>query len=350
MPITLLDEIALETDTLRKGILMSLAETSAVNGRIPFESVGALQTSVTYLSGIPTVPLRHINETPASVSATLDQRTEVLHILDTDIDIDPVLLNNKNQVQPVDVMQTKAVMASIGYRQTGLMVNGDPASDLREPVGIKVRLRDNSLFANMTVNATANTVEADFTPSATDAERIIVLNKLDELMYLLEDKVSFLLTSRQMVMAFWGALRAAKLLDTTKDQFDRTITMYRGVPLLDAGFNVAAALTASPDTAGNDTNQVIGNDADDYSSGNDPGTGNGSNAYTDCTTIYAVRIGSEHCIGLQQEALRVKPYGETPDPPHYFRTNIRWVFNPLVAFQPRALARLCGVASTTTPA
>lgn len=347
MAITLLDELALEKDPLRKGIIQSLVEQVMLQDRIPWESAEALHTNVTYLAGIPTVPLRHINETPTSVQANWGQLTETLQILDTDIDIDPVLMNNKNQIQKIDVAQVNAIMKSIGYRMNDLFINADPMNNAREPKGMKTRLRDDTRFKGQTVNATADANELDLTiATGTDAERLAFLDKLDELMYLLEDHCSAFISNRQARLRFWSILRTLKLLDTTKDQFEREITIYRGVPLLDAGYKPSAAVDGTPDPNGSDTNQIIGNDADNYGAGGDPGAGNGANAYPACATVYAVRWGDDYCKGLQQEPLRTKSYGETEDPPHFHRTNVRWVMSPCVPFQKRSVARLVGVSFT----
>jgi hypothetical protein len=61
MAVTLMDELALEQSVMRKGIIKALVEQVMLQDKLGWSSVGALQLPVTYLSGIPTVPLRHIN-------------------------------------------------------------------------------------------------------------------------------------------------------------------------------------------------------------------------------------------------------------------------------------------------
>lgn len=344
MPITLLDEMAISQPQLRKGIIQTLVENVMMMDRLPMETVGALQLPVTYLSGVPTVPLRHINETPSAVQATFNQLVETLHIFDTDIDIDPVLMANKHQIQPVEVTQTQAVTKALGYRFNDLMINGDPTVDAREPVGLKYRLTNDVRYNGQTINADSNTTPVGVSPAAADANFLTLLNKLDELFYLLEfGKGTVLIVNRQAVLTMWAGLRKLKLLDTTRDQFDREIGVYRGVPIIDIGFKASAAITGQPDVAAAATNQIIGNNADTP-------TGGGSNAYTASTVMYAARLGEDYAMALQQEAMHVKPLGETHDPPHYFRTNIRWVVNPLVSFQKRAIARLVGFDTNATTA
>ncbi len=350
MPITLLDELALEQNKLRAGIIQALVEQVMLQDRVPYETTGNMNVSVTYLSDVPTVPLRFINETPAGSQAKFAQLQETLHVLDTDIDIDPVLIANKNQVMPVEVAQVKAVSASIGYRANDLTVNGDPGADARQPLGLKIRLRDDVRFNGQTVNATGSAVELDCRPTATDADLLTWLNKLDELHNLLRNKTSAFLVNQQTILNLWAGLRKLKLLDTTKDQFDREINMYRGVPFLDVGYKETGAINGSPSAAGQLGDQIIGNDSHSFAAAGDPGPGNGANAYTNTSPIYGVVFGEDMYMGLQQEAMRVKPYGETPDPPHFHRTNIRWVFHPGVPFQKRAVGRLIGCAMSVLPA
>lgn len=344
MPITLLDELSLEQPKLRKGVIQTLVESVMLQDRIPYETTGNLQVPVTYLAGIPNVPLRHINETPTGVQASFGQLVETLHIFDTDIDIDPVLAANKNQIQPVEVAQTQAVVKGLGYRVNDLFINGDPTVDAREPMGLKYRLTNDVRYNGQTINADSNTTPVGVSPAAADANFLTLLNKLDELFYLLEfGKGTILLVNRQFVLTVWAGLRKLKLLDTTRDQFDREIAVYRGVPIIDIGFKPVAAVTGSPDVAGAATTQIIGNNADTP-------TGGGSNAYTASNVAYAVRLGEDYVMGLQQEAMRVKPLGETHDPPHFIRTNIRWVMNPGVSFQKRAIGRLVGFDTNATTA
>lgn len=347
MSITLLDELAIEQPKLRKGIIQTLVESVMLQDRIPYETTGNLSVPVTYLSGIPTVPLRHINESATATQVTHGQTVETLHIFDTDIDIDPVLAANTNQIQPIEVVQTQGVVKALGYRINDLFINGDPTSDSREPMGLKYRLTNDVRHNGQTVNAGVDTgtgaigLRAD----AAAANFLAYLNKLDELMYLLEfHKNSVLIMNRQMVLATWAGLRTNKLLDTTRDQFDREIAVYRGVPLIDIGFKPAAAITGQPDALGGSSSQIIGFDAD-------LPTGGGSVAYAvGSSSVYAACLGDDYLMGLQQAAMSIKHLGEVQTTPHYIRTNIRWVMNPGVPFQKRAIARLVGFAPSVTTA
>lgn len=344
MPMTLSEELQLEQPKLRAGIIQTMVERDILMDRIPWESTGALQQPVVYLSGVPTVSLRHLNESVTDQKATWAQLTEALSILDTDIDIDPVLLAVKNQVQDVGAAQTQAVVASLAARINQLFVNANPTTNTREPAGLLFKLSSDPRFAGQTINATATATRAEFKGgTATEDQILAALAKIDELFYALDNKPSALLSNQQFLLAFWANTRKIKMFDTTKDNYDRTVSIYRGVPVLDVGFTPDGAIDGTPAATNATGNQIISND-------NDDSVGNGANAYLNTTSVYAVRWGPDHLLGLQLEPMRVKPIGETHDSPHFVRTNIRWVMHPTAVFQKRSIARLVGLRVTDAAA
>src|SRR3989304_1977671 len=150
MAMTLVEELALEQPKLRAGIIQTMVESVNLIDRLPIETTGALSVPVVYLSGVPTVSLRHINEVMTDQKATFAQAVESLAILDTDIDIDPVLLAVKNQVQDPAAAQTQAIVASLAARVNDLIVRGDPTSNAREPTGLRYRLSSDVRFNGQT--------------------------------------------------------------------------------------------------------------------------------------------------------------------------------------------------------
>lgn len=346
MAITLLDELNLEKDDLRAGVIESMLEQVPMLDRIPWETTSGLHQSVVRLTEIPRIPMRMINETPDGVKVRHSQSQETLYIMDTDIDIDPVLLKAKNTVMSLEVAQTKGVTAAIGYQVNDMFINADTNTDPREPLGLKVRLRDDIRFAGGTVNATANATKRDFSPDASDADLLAGLYSLDQLhVQTMRQKTSAFISNQQFALNIWAALRKLKLLDTTRDQFDREIGLYHNVPILDVGYKPESAINGVPDATTVELHQIIGFDADDYDAG-DPGPGNGANAYQNTNTIYGVVWGENNLVGLQMGPLQTDPIGKTQEPPHYFRTNFLWVFNPCVPLQLRCIGRLLGFQLT----
>lgn len=343
--VTLAEELALEMPKLRKGIIKTLVEVSPFGRRIPIETTGALSVPVTYLSGIPTASLRFINEAVATQKAAFTQLVENLAIFDTDIDIDPVLLANKNQIQRLDVAETQAKIMAMAYDLVDYAINGDPTVNARDPRGLKRSLGEEPRFNGQTLNATASAVEGEArVGTATDGNFRTLFHNLNTLLTRVDNKASCLVTNNQMSLVLWAAAQQLKLFATTDDSYDRDIQVYRGVPIIDAGWKSSGAVEGSFAAAGQAGDQIIGNDSEAIT------TTNGGNAYTNQTPIYAVRFGPEHYMGLQQEALREHVFGETESSPHYFRTNIRWVVHPAAMFQRRAAARLVGHAVSVAPA
>lgn len=344
MPITLVEELALEQPKLRKGIISTLVEESAFARRLPLETTGALQVPVVYLSGIPTLSLRFLNEAVGEQKATWAQVVETLHIFDADIDIDPVLLDNKNQVQRLDVAETQAKVTAMAYDLCDMAINGDPTADARQPRGLRRSLDKEPRFYGQTVNATGNATELNcIVGSATDSNYRLMLHKLNETLARVDNRASAILVNNQCLLTLWAALQQLRLFNTAADQYDREILVYRGVPIIDMGWKSSGAVEGAFAAAGQQGDQVIGNDSESVS------TDNGGNAYSNQTPIYVVRFGPEHMLGLQQTPLRVKTFGETHSSPHYFRTNVRWVVHPAALFQKRAAARLVGCAFSVTP-
>ena len=344
--VTLAQELNLRNEKIEKGVIKTFVEESPFGRRIPFVTTGSLQVPVVYQSGIPAASLRFINEAVSTQTADFSQMTETLHIFDADIDIDPVLVANKNQIQRVDVAQTQSKLKAMAYDLVDYAVNGNPLTNIREPRGLKVRLQDDPKFSGQTINFHASgTTEYELrVGTATDGNYRFLLHKLNELFYRVDNKPDVLLTNAQMILTLWAALQQLKLFSQDKDQYERTVMNYRGAQIIDAGWKAAGAIEGDFAAAAAGGDQVIGNDSEATT------VVNGGLAYSGQTPIYAVRFGPEHYQGLQQEPMKVTKFGQIDDSPHPFRTNVRWVVQPSALFQKRAAGRLIGGAVSTAPA
>lgn len=337
---TLVEFLSLARPKLQGAVLNTLVKNVPLQDKIKWANTKSLNAPVTYMSGIPTVSFRDLNAAPSEVKATWAQTNEVLKILEVDIVVDPVLLM-LDSIQNIETAQAEATIKSIGYFVNDKLINGDDVVTPSEPRGILKRLSLEERFNGQTINATNTTTLLDIRPSQTaDTARYTYLEKLDEVIAVMggtnweENGITFLCNS-QVERANWSLVRRLKLLDTTKDQFDRTLTAFRGVSFIDVGFKSDSAVAGNFDAAGAATTQIIGNDADNP-------TGNGANAYTSTSPIYAVRFGDDYFSGLQVSPLKVKHLGQSIDNPHKQKINIQWIFG-WGAFQKRAIARLVGL-------
>lgn len=345
--ITLLEALSLHQPELRGAVINTLVQNVPLMDKIKWENTKQLNVTTSYLSGIPSVSFRSLNEAPAEVKPSFAQMNETLKILEADIVIDPVLLM-VDTIQNLEAANSEAVIKSIGYLVNQKLIAGDSATDPEEPDGINIRLQNDERFSGQTVNPNSGTTTTtlDLTAATnSSANRFTYLDKLDELIAVMggtnwnNDAPINFLVNNQTERANWSFIRREKLLDTTKDQFDRTLTAFRGVPFIDVGFKPgAAAITGTFDATGATGNQIISNDGDSP-------TGNGANAYTASTTVYAVRFGNDYFLGLQMSPLKTKHLGQSVDNPHKSKVNIQWVFG-FAAFQKRSIARLVGLNIT----
>ena len=127
--------------------------------------------------------------------------------------------------------------------------------------------------------------------------------------------------NQKTLLAMRALLRQEKLLDSTRDMFDRQIDMYAGARLIDIGVQE------------NQITDIITNT--ETTTGVADGTG-------ECTSIYAVKFGiGELTWGIQEYPIEVEDLGQLQTAPKY-RTRVDWPLG-LATIDPRSVCRLYGV-------
>lgn len=338
MPITLQQELAVEQPKIRAAIIQTLVEVSPLARRVPMESTGNLNITATYISDIPTITPRFINEAASEVSVSHSQIQRALAIMENYIDIDPVLLDNSNQFQKIDVAQSQGVVQSMAFKFVDLYVNGDPVSNNpRDPVGMKRALGEDPRFNGQTINATANSTELNLAVgTAADADYRNMFNLFNQTLARVNNKADIFLTNWNAILTIEAAAKQLRLFNTAADQYDREIMVYKGTSWIDAGWKASGAVAGSYPAGGVAGDLVIGNDSEAVTATN------GGNTYDKQTPIYAIRFGADYQMGLQQVPMTVKTGIQTTVSPFYLRTMIRWVIDPAAMFQKRSAARLVG--------
>lgn len=353
---TLVEFASLSQPKLRGAVLNTLVKNVPLMDRIKWDNTKNLTQVVTYISGIPTPAFRSLNEAPSEVKPTFAQVQETLKILEVDIIVDPVLLM-LDSIQNIEAANANATVKAVGYFVNDMLINGNDSSDEEQPRGIDIRLRDDERFAGQTIDAgNGTTTELVLNrASGTDANRYAYLDHIDDLIGVMggvnfgeSAGLTFLLNA-QLEQLNWSIARRLKILDTTQDQFDRTLTAFRGVPFVDVGFKPAGAVTGTFDATATAGNQIIGNDTATHTDANDPNgdaVKAGTLNYANCTSLYAVRFDMDSFMGLQVAPLRVRNLGESVDNPHKSKVNLRWVFG-FGALQKRSLGRIIGLDVTS---
>jgi len=329
MAVTLVDMAMLEKNPLRKGVLMTLLEEPFVIDRIPWENTGALSVTVTYVSGVPTVSFRNVNEPPANVEASTAQFQETLKVMEVNVDVDSVLLKPTNLIQNPRTLQTQVVVKGIAYTVNDLFINGSPVTNVKDPTGLKYRCENDARFWGGATSGNDRGQVLDVagaTVVTNDATRLAWLDNIDDVMFRVDaHKPSFAVLNKQTLLRLRSTLRALKLLDTTKDQFDRRIDVYADCPLLDIGVKAAGAIL------GKASDQILLHNGE-----TSPFSTTGSTS-----SLYMVRTGDAYVQGIQLGALSTDDLGQLKDSPHLVRTNIQWILGFYVG-QARSFSRLCG--------
>lgn len=305
MALSLLDIAAAEVKPLKRAIMMSMFKGRLPSPAdfLPVENAQGLTQQIVRMTdgGSPTT--RNINEAVAAYQAKFSDREETLKIIENKIVIDKVLLDVKTYIQDPIAMQTRAYGEIVKNTVNNLLINGDPTSDTSDPAGLDFRIKNDAFFLNQSVNA------ANLDVDASDANRLTWLDHIDNVITLVGGGASGnFIVNRQTWIKFRSSLRALKLLDTTKDQFDREITQYGNHKIYDAGLKPAGAVSGAV------AQQVIGDDTHTSAYGT-----------ASTTPMYLVSVeGDEGARLLQLHPLRVTKVGLDPGDPKDYVVDVTW--------------------------
>lgn len=321
---TLAELSKIETDTLRKSVIDTILMESSVMELLPWETIGTLSTSVVMIQDLPSVGFRKINEGYAESTGHFKQKVENISLLGGMIDTDKALARAKNTIADARAIQQQMMVKAIAYKFNDRFINGDPVSDPEEFRGIKSRIDE--IVAE---GFTSQLIDLGGTFGAArdagilydDASGWNFLNKLDQLIYSVKGhNPQYLLMNKKCLLAVRSLLRKMRLLDQSKDMFDRVVDVYAGARIIDIG------------TLADQSTEIITNTEDPMS------------LYTSdiSTSIYAVKFGiGEFLWGIQEYPLEVADKGLLEATPVY-RTEIDWPLG-LAHIEPTSIGRLANV-------
>ena len=318
---TLVELSKIETDPGRKSVIDTLLMEASLMEFVPWETIGALSTNIVRMGTLPSVGFRKINEGFTVGTAALEQKVENISLMGAFFDVDKAIVRAKNtSVNPRalnQVMMTKA----IAYKFNDRFINGNPESNPEEFKGLEQRIDD--------VVAAGYTGQEVDVAGGSNTEGILnstgishnFLNKFDQAMYQIKGhNPAFALMNSSVLLAIRALLRKEKLLDTTKDFFDRIIDIYGNTRLQDIG------VTADQ------TTEIIAEDET---------KGGGSTE----SSIYFAKFGiREFLWGIQEYPLEVEDKGLLEDKPIY-RTEMDWPLGLAMA-DPYSMCRLYGIIAS----
>lgn len=300
MSLTLLEKAKLETDPLKRGVILTVCEESPVLERLPFMNVSSDTYKYNQTQAMPRADFRAVNEDYTEGTGKLHQVIESLTILGGDSDVDRALVKTQGNVNDLRSIHDGLKSKSVAGKFTDTFFNGDNSSNAKEFNGLQKRCTGNQLIGAATANAALSLAKLD---EVIDAVRggpnVLFMNK----------------TMRRKVSSLVRASGAA--MESVTDAFGRTLTGYAGVPIVpieqDQNFDEILAFEEA-----------------------------GTGATAECTSIYAVAFGvGEKLSGLQCGDMDIIDCGLVSGNNKY-RTKIDWIVG-ITDFHPKCIARLYGL-------
>ncbi len=280
-PITLA-ELALTTkDEILSKFVKNLIRQSKAMGTVPFTSKNVVSLVNKKWQTLPAGQKRLLNEGYSQVKGNTKDEAWELSIYGGDIAVDRLIKNVDNAIESEVSLQTKMFIAGMAADWTYDFIAGDPTVDTKAMRGLKY-LVANHQASRMTIGVNSTTTSLDVTASSTNENKFI--NAVERaLKYIGAERGGNvkMYVNESLFLGISAALRAAGLLDTTKDQFDRQFTTFMGVDLVDVGLK------------SNQSTEIIGvAETDD--------------GETDATSLYVVRWDeNDGAIGVQNGTLNV---------------------------------------------
>ncbi|MGW8177225.1 MAG: major capsid protein [bacterium] len=318
---TLAELSKIETDVLRKSVIDTLLFESNLMEMVPWETIGQLSTGVIRIQDLPSVGYRRINGAYDSTDiGHFEHAVENIALFGRDIDTDEAIARAKNTVADARAIQQMLVLKAMAYDfNNGFINNEVNATTPLVYNGLRKRVNDVAAegYTSQKIDAACGGVGILNTSATSQA----FLDKLNKLMFSIKGhKPDYLLMNDDMYLALFSLLRREKLLDTTRDMFDREIDTYRGARLIDIGVK-----------ADQTTKIITSTEAS-----------TGAEGSSEHTSIYAVKFGvGDMTWGIQQFPMEVKDMGELEEKPAY-RTRITWNLG-LATVDPRSVGRLYGI-------
>lgn len=298
MALTLLEASKLNSgNAVRSAIIELYARSSDLLNALPFTNIAGNALKYNREETLPGVGFRGVNEGYTEGTGILNPVVEVLAIAGGDLDVDKFILDTMGQDQR-SVQEAMKVKA-LALRWTKEFIKGDNESDPKVISGLQARITGSQLIsAGSTANGAA-----------------LSLSKLDELIDLV-DNPTHLIMNKTMRRRLSAAARTASVggyITYELDAFGRRVSKYNDIPIL----------IADKDNTNTD---ILG-----FTEAASSGT-------STATSIYAVSMGDEGVVGIQNGDIDARDLGEIEAKPA-LRTRVEW-YAGVAIYKGRAAARL----------
>lgn len=309
-----------------RAITWSLIDNGAVAQDMPIiDSKQLILNGVRYEGNLPAINWAQINAEGVTVKATPTPYSEQVYTFRNYVDIDELLVEDKNQITDPRVTQASAVMKAVAYDFNDKFINNDHVTgDENSIIGINYRI------VNAKGVRSENKIDGggvDMTQSGmTQATANKFLELIDQGLWSVDspDGTGVVILCNEVFKRRWAfALRLMGTsggFDITRDQFDRVIQMYKGAVVRDIGYKADQSTRVITNTFTSD------------------GSANTGSTYT---CVYFCNMGTDHLHGWQfgppvSQDLGLLNNGVT------YRTVFKWSIG-LNTVSNRSLARIHGI-------
>ena len=318
MALTIAEMAAGMKDKVMAGIIMQYARNSQLFQKMSFQSTDSFTIKTWQNTSVTDAVFRDIGEPYNETKDKFSELNDGIALMGGQIDVDRALrLPGQREL---DAWQENLLLQSKRYQFgfTESFINGDRDVNPKGFNGIKKRVEAENTAGGIGSDQVIAAAGLDL--SASSANRQTFLDHMETAMYEVDEgMVDLILTSKKGMFTLGRVARREGLLDTTKDQFDKTIPLFRGIPFMEAG------------TKGDQTTQII------TSTETNAGAATGGTA----TSYYFFRFGIQYVQGWQMhEPKRI--YDDIINDGVTHRTVFEWPVG-LSAFHRKSTVRLRGV-------
>lgn len=323
--LTLADYALTSNSPLVRAVSYSLIQNDNVMQDIPLINKKTLiANGVRFEGNLPTVNWAPLNSEGVTTKGTPTSYQEQLYLIRNYIDVDKVFVEEENAIVDPRATQVEAYLKALTYDFNYKFFKNDHVSgDTNAPVGLRYRVDNGGTFGVRPENKIdGGGVDLTLTGmSATTANKFLVL--LDRLLWTVDSPQGtgvVLYGNEVFQRQFAAAVRVMGTsggFSTTQDQFNRTISMYKGAVLRDPGYKADQSTRIITTTESADGKSDTG---------------------STYTSVYAVNYGTDHFYGWQFGDLNVQDLGLLNNAVIY-RTFIDWGVG-LMNSSTRSIARL----------
>ncbi len=331
MAYTLLDAANETESPVKQTIILAIVERQFTMGeKLPYQNTSVLGARISRITQVPDLQWRRIGETSVAVQTRYAPTQENLRLIREHIDVDNLLINDPSITPGPIRTQIEGVTESIAYGINDAYFNGDPTVNPDVPTGIDYRFRNDPIFqGNLTAGNDRGQVidAAGLDVDLNDANMQLWLDQIHDLISRCDGKADGLFMNRQTLLKIAGVLRRQKLLENTRDMFDRVINLFAGIPLVDMAVKPAGAVT-----------KAVAQQVFPHNTQTSP-----FSATANTSWIAALRLEETRTTGLQKEAMKIDEIGQLPNSPDTYKVAyIEWA-QAIAMLQRSAGAALYGL-------